>query len=74
MACGTSLFSSRLDDFHFTKADLNELNLPPQAFYLTWTLPIVDLHTMNLSVEEVRKFAPCEPRLKIVEGRLYGYE
>jgi hypothetical protein len=75
VACGHSLFEPDGRGFKYVpELDLNELDLPPAAEFMKWRLPFVDLHTMNLNITRVMSLALCKPELKIVDGKLHGYE
>jgi beta-1,4-mannosyl-glycoprotein beta-1,4-N-acetylglucosaminyltransferase len=73
-ACGDSLFAQTNGSFQLIDLDLNELNLPPDAEFMKWRLPFVDLHTMDLDVDKIKRLAFCNVDLKIVDGKVYGYE
>jgi beta-1,4-mannosyl-glycoprotein beta-1,4-N-acetylglucosaminyltransferase len=66
--------SDRSDRFNLMEMNRHELDLPPQAEFMGWRLPFADLNEIDLNISEIRRMAPCNPLLKIVDGKLIGYE
>jgi hypothetical protein len=74
VACGLSLFDEKGGLFDLKEKNNHELDLPPQAEFMGWRLPFVDLDQVELNISEVRRLAPCNPPLQFVNGKLVGYE
>jgi hypothetical protein len=51
-----------------------ELDVPSSAETLLWRLPFTDFDQFNMSISEIRRWAPCVPFLNIVDGKLLPYE
>jgi hypothetical protein len=73
VVCGRSMFKKH-DAFDLREMKRYELDLPPQAEFMGWRLPFMDLDKVELNASEIRRMAPCEPLLKFASGKLTGYE
>jgi hypothetical protein len=73
VACAQSLFNNK-GEFKIVDMPKHELDLPPQAKWMEWRMPLLDVGEMNLSLDKVRRLAPCHVPLKMVNGTLTAYE
>jgi hypothetical protein len=54
----------------FRETNEHELDLPPQAEFMKWRLPFLDLDKVELNESEIRRFALCNPKLRFEDGKL----
>jgi hypothetical protein len=73
LLCGQHIFDHR-PPLALRDMGKHELDLPPQGRFYGWRLPFTDLDEMNLNISEIQQRTECRTSLKLVQGKLTGYE